>query len=68
ACKDFFDALEACHANTWLKWTGGCNQTKFNLNRCLHAESVARAAKNREASKARTARREQALQELHASD
>ena len=38
ACKDFILALEACHADTWSKFTGGCNNTKIALNRCLHEQ------------------------------
>lgn len=38
ACRELFVALEECHANNWLKWTGGCNQAKIELNKCLHAE------------------------------
>jgi hypothetical protein len=38
ACRDFFEALELCHANVWAKWTGGCNQAKRELNKCLHKE------------------------------
>ena len=38
ACREFFDALELCHANVWAKWTGGCNQAKRELNKCLHKE------------------------------
>ena len=34
-CKEFFLALEACHANNWRKWTGGCNNDKNELNMCL---------------------------------
>jgi hypothetical protein len=37
-CRDFFDALELCHANVWAKWTGGCNKAKRELNKCLHSE------------------------------
>ena len=36
ACKEFFDALQLCHANIWAKWTGGCNSVKRELNKCLH--------------------------------
>ena len=36
ACKEFFDALQLCHANIWAKWTGGCNSVKLELNKCLH--------------------------------
>ena len=38
ACRQFFDALQLCHANTWTKWTGGCNSIKRELNKCLHNE------------------------------
>ena len=38
ACREFFDALELCHADVWAKWTGGCNQAKRELNKCLHGE------------------------------
>ena len=34
-CKEFFQALEACHADNWRKWTGGCNNDKNELNMCL---------------------------------
>ncbi|KAI0253966.1 hypothetical protein BJV78DRAFT_1190664 [Lactifluus subvellereus] len=68
ACREFFDALELCHANVWAKWTGGCNQAKRELNKCLHHESVARAARNREEAKLRNTRREKALRELHEDD
>jgi len=34
-CKEFFQALEACHADNWRKWTGGCNNDKTELNMCL---------------------------------
>ena len=34
-CKEFFQALEACHAHNWRKWTGGCNSDKNELNMCL---------------------------------
>jgi hypothetical protein len=34
-CKGFFQALEACHADNWRKWTGGCNKDKNELNMCL---------------------------------
>ncbi|KAH9967869.1 hypothetical protein BC827DRAFT_1123045 [Russula dissimulans] len=68
ACREFFDALQLCHANVWAKWTGGCNHAKRELNKCLRDESVVRAAKNREEAKLRNARREKALRELHEND
>ncbi|KAI0060881.1 hypothetical protein BV25DRAFT_1806730, partial [Artomyces pyxidatus] len=68
ACAEFLQALEVCHANAWLKWTGGCNTAKLNLNKCLHGESVARASRNRDDAKVRREKREKALQDLHALD
>jgi len=67
-CKEFFEALELCHANVWAKWTGGCNQAKRELNKCLHSDSVARATRNRQDAKLRNERREKALRELHEND
>ena len=37
-CREFIQALDACHANNWAKWTGGCNQAKNDLNMCLRKE------------------------------
>ena len=37
-CREFIQALEACHASTWLRLTGGCNGQKHALNKCLHKE------------------------------
>ncbi|KAA1471238.1 hypothetical protein DENSPDRAFT_775722, partial [Dentipellis sp. KUC8613] len=68
ACQELFDALNQCHDNLFLKWTGGCNQIKLDLNHCLHSESVARSSRNREDAKLRRARREQALKDLHEND
>ncbi|KAI0303398.1 hypothetical protein B0F90DRAFT_1935311 [Multifurca ochricompacta] len=69
ACRDFFDALERCHNIGFrFKWLGGCNQAKRELNKCLHDDSVARSARNRENAKLRNERREKALRELHEND
>lgn len=35
---DFIQALDACHAKSWAKWTGACNQVKVDLNMCLRKE------------------------------
>ncbi|PCH38357.1 UPF0287-domain-containing protein [Wolfiporia cocos MD-104 SS10] len=64
ACQDFIDALDACHANPWAKWTGGCNAAKHELNMCLRKERVERTAKNREKAKERRAKIEQAWKEI----
>ncbi|KAI0312737.1 hypothetical protein OF83DRAFT_1066716 [Amylostereum chailletii] len=68
ACRDFFDALEACHASPWKKFTGGCNEIKRDLNGCLHGETMARSARNREDAKLRRERMNQAVRELHKDD
>lgn len=38
-CREFIQALEACHASTWSRLTGGCNQQKNSLNKCLRKEA-----------------------------
>ncbi|KAF9264892.1 hypothetical protein L218DRAFT_862396, partial [Marasmius fiardii PR-910] len=63
-CKDFIQALEQCHLSTWKKFTGGCNRYKDEMNRCLHAESVERSARNREMAKIRHAKHEKAIEEF----
>lgn len=37
-CREFIQALDACHANSWARLTGGCNQEKDSLNMCLRKE------------------------------
>ncbi|KZV62032.1 hypothetical protein PENSPDRAFT_591997 [Peniophora sp. CONT] len=64
ACNDFFEALEACHAIAWKRYTGWCNQDKNALNRCLHGESLKNSARNREDAKVRKAKAEKAKQDL----
>ncbi|KAH9934908.1 uncharacterized protein B0H18DRAFT_978899 [Fomitopsis serialis] len=63
-CGDFIQALNACHANTWAKWTGGCNQVKHDLNMCLRKERVNRTTKNREGALERRQKTEQVWKEL----
>lgn len=63
-CQEFIQALEACHANSWAKWTGGCNGVKNDLNMCLRKERIDRTAKNREGAIQRRQRTEQAWKEL----
>ncbi|GJE97082.1 COX assembly mitochondrial protein [Phanerochaete sordida] len=63
-CKDLIKALEACHLDTWSRWTGGCNTMKIELNKCLHAQSVKQAAANREKAKVRRERTEKAWQDI----
>lgn len=38
-CKDFIQALEACHQSGWMaRLTGQCNAQKDALNGCLREE------------------------------
>mmetsp|Transcript_7587 Transcript_7587/g.9924 ORF Transcript_7587/g.9924 Transcript_7587/m.9924 type:complete len:105 (+) Transcript_7587:100-414(+) len=37
-CQDVINALKACHAHTWKKFTGGCNNAKTELDHCFKAE------------------------------
>ncbi|CCA73786.1 hypothetical protein PIIN_07740 [Serendipita indica DSM 11827] len=53
ACKEFVEALRACHADWAKKFTGGCNDAKNELNSCLRRERVERTNKHLEESKAR---------------
>ncbi|TDL27431.1 UPF0287-domain-containing protein [Rickenella mellea] len=52
-CKDFIEALELCHRNSWARLTGGCNEAKTELNLCLRKARLNRAANNREMAKTR---------------
>ena len=37
-CQDVIAALKECHESTWKKFTGGCNDIKFALDRCFVKE------------------------------
>lgn len=37
-CQEVIQALQACHADTWKKYTGGCNEIKVSLDQCLKYE------------------------------
>ncbi|KAF9643000.1 UPF0287-domain-containing protein [Thelephora ganbajun] len=67
-CKEFFQALEACHADNWRKWTGGCNNVKTELNMCLRKVRLEASARNREHAKERRKKIENAWKELHHDD
>ncbi|KAF5376553.1 hypothetical protein D9757_008297 [Collybiopsis confluens] len=60
-CKDFIQALELCHLSNWARLTGGCNKYKNAMNACLHKESLARSAQNREGAKERQVKRDEAM-------
>lgn len=37
-CQEPIRALLECHENVWIKFTGGCNDLKYQLDQCLRAE------------------------------
>jgi COX assembly protein 2 len=47
-------ALEECHARSWIvRVTGGCNEAKRAVNKCLREARLERTRENHEKSKAR---------------
>ncbi|KIM23729.1 hypothetical protein M408DRAFT_332216 [Serendipita vermifera MAFF 305830] len=50
-CREFIEALNACHANWLKKYTGGCNDEKTRLNSCLRQERMDRTTRHREEAK-----------------
>ncbi|EGN96013.1 hypothetical protein SERLA73DRAFT_185511 [Serpula lacrymans var. lacrymans S7.3] len=64
-CREFIQALDACHSNNWARLTGGCNREKDSLNQCLRKERVERSSRNRQNAKEQRLRVEQAWRELH---
>ncbi|KAI6109896.1 hypothetical protein F5141DRAFT_1117386 [Pisolithus sp. B1] len=67
-CREFIQALDACHTNNWARLTGRCNQEKDKLNQCLRKERVERSARNRADAKEQRSKTERAWKELHEND
>ncbi|KAG2147339.1 hypothetical protein BD769DRAFT_1566630 [Suillus cothurnatus] len=67
-CREFIQALDACHVNNWARLTGGCNQEKDSLNKCLRKERIERSTRNRAQAKEKRLKTEQAWRELHQDD
>ncbi|KAG2034231.1 hypothetical protein BDR03DRAFT_965479 [Suillus americanus] len=67
-CREFIQALDACHVNNWARLTGGCNQEKDSLNKCLRKERLERSTRNRAQAKENRLKTEQAWKELHQDD
>ncbi len=58
-------ALDECHAQGFLhKMTGGCNDAKRDVNKCLRAERLERTARNREKAKEKRERIEKIWKEI----
>ncbi|KJZ80601.1 hypothetical protein HIM_00451 [Hirsutella minnesotensis 3608] len=54
ACEEIIAALEECHARGFMhKATGGCNDVKEQVNKCLRLERTKMQAENRAAAKAK---------------
>ncbi|KAF7322804.1 COX assembly mitochondrial protein [Mycena chlorophos] len=67
-CREFMEALEACHESNWSRLFGFCNAQKDNLNLCLREERLKRTAANREASQERKAKAEEARKKFYSND
>jgi len=47
ACSDVIAALHECHKSSlWTYYTGGCNDIRNQMNKCLHQERLDRSAKH----------------------
>ncbi|OAV85683.1 hypothetical protein, variant 1 [Puccinia triticina 1-1 BBBD Race 1] len=45
ACGPIIEALHQCHqSGFWTYYTGGCNDIRRQLDKCLHAERMARSS------------------------
>ncbi|KAJ7738471.1 hypothetical protein DFH07DRAFT_966057 [Mycena maculata] len=64
-CQEFMDALEQCHSSNWARLLGYCNKQKDELNACLRKERVERTAQNRELSKEKNIKTEQARKKFY---
>jgi len=54
ACEDVIAALEECHAKGFMhKASGGCNDMKDQVDKCLRVERYKMQAENREAARAK---------------
>ncbi|KAN0075213.1 hypothetical protein V8E55_011236 [Tylopilus felleus] len=67
-CREFIEALDLCHTSNWKRLTGGCNEQKSALIRCLRKESRERSSRNRATAKERRLKTEHAWKELHEDD
>ncbi|KAI4293740.1 hypothetical protein EV122DRAFT_281426 [Schizophyllum commune] len=63
-CKELVEALEACEADPYSKWTDKCSNIENLLNKCLIAARNNRSAQNREESKRKKAEFEKAKKDF----
>jgi len=65
ACEDIIASLEDCHAKGFLhKATGGCNDLKAAVDKCLKSERAKMQAENRAAARAKRDRIKASQKEL----
>ncbi|PHH58991.1 hypothetical protein CDD81_3963 [Ophiocordyceps australis] len=65
ACRDVIAALDECHSRGFLhKATGGCNDIKSKVNKCLLQERAKVQAENRALAKAKRDRINKELKDL----
>ncbi|KAK2858403.1 hypothetical protein FQN49_004772 [Arthroderma sp. PD_2] len=56
-CEEIMTMLDECHAKGFMhKVFGNCNDIKRDVNRCLYAERLKRASRNREKARENRAR------------
>ncbi|PWN41036.1 hypothetical protein IE81DRAFT_292435, partial [Ceraceosorus guamensis] len=64
-CGELIRALNECHAKGfWHKITGGCNDVKLELNKCLRKERLERTARNAEKAAVMNEKKRRAWAEL----
>ncbi|RCI15604.1 hypothetical protein L249_3623 [Ophiocordyceps polyrhachis-furcata BCC 54312] len=64
-CEEIIAALEACHAQGFMhKASGGCNDVKAQVSKCLREERAKMQADNRAAAKAKRKRLEEERKNL----
>ncbi|KAH7107664.1 hypothetical protein BKA62DRAFT_825122 [Auriculariales sp. MPI-PUGE-AT-0066] len=67
-CKEFVEALEACHLSLFNKYTFQCEGAKQELNMCLRQLRLDKSERNRADAKLRTEKFKKALEALDADD
>jgi len=67
-CEEAMYALEECHARGWLvRITGGCNDAKAAVNKCLRQARLQKTRENHEKSRAKNEAIRSAWSEIDAN-
>lgn len=65
ACEEVIAALEECHSRGFMhKASGGCNDLKDKVDKCLRAQRTKTQAENRAIAKAKRDRLKKEKEEL----